>query len=93
MQAFYRGNPLAFQNDSVCHRLHAQHADLLLYEFRQNHLREATKMRVHHVQRHLHGVEVEAVILRDFQHIKMNVRIFVAGESDIANFASFLRLP
>src|ERR1022692_1342246 len=49
-------------------------------------------MRIQHVQRHLHRVEAEAVLGSYFQHIQMNVRIFVTGESDVANLARFLGL-
>ena len=49
-------------------------------------------VRVHDVERHLHGVEVEAVLLGHFEHVEMDVRIFVAGEADVADLAGLLAL-
>ena len=48
-------------------------------------------MRVHDVERHLRGVEPEAVFPRHFQHVQMDVRILVAGKSDVADFAGLAR--
>ena len=59
----------------------------------RHHLRgEAAEMRVHHVQRHLAGVEMEAVLRGHVQHAQVNRRILVAGEPDVADLARLLRL-
>ena len=50
-------------------------------------LREAAEVRVHDVDRHLHRIEMEAMVLRHFQHVEVDVRIFVSGESDEADLA------
>ena len=74
------------------HRLHAQDADLSLHQLRQDQLLEAAEVGVHHVERHLHGVEVEAVLLRDLEHVQVDVRVLVAGEADVADLAGLLGL-
>ena len=90
MQTFDRRRGLAVENDLVAHRLHAEHTDPVLDENRQNFLLEAVEMRVHHVERHLHGVEGELVGERGLEHLEMNVGAFVAGESDITHFPLLL---
>ncbi len=52
---------------------------------------EGAEVRVHDVDGHLNGVEVEAVLLRDLEHAKVDGGVFVAGESDVANLAGLLR--
>src|ERR1700730_14394599 len=49
-------------------------------------------MRVHHVERHLDGVERETVLCSGVQHFQMDFRTLMAGEADEANLARFLRL-
>ena len=75
----------------IAERLHAQNADLFLNQKRHNCLGEASKMGVHDIDRHLNGVEVEAVGVRDFQHPAMNQRVLVAGEADKADLAGLFR--
>src|SRR5258706_4228560 len=48
-------------------------------------------MSVHDVERHLDGSELEAVFLRYFQHVQVDLRVFVSGEAYVADFASLLR--
>src|ERR1700734_463925 len=55
--------------------------------FGQYHLAETPKMGVHYIQRHLRRIEVKAVIRGNLQHIQMNMRVLVPGESDVANLA------
>ena len=55
-------------------------------------LLKAAEVRVHHIQRHLHGIEVKTVCLRDLQHAEMDARILVPGEANVANFPRLLRL-
>ena len=54
-------------------------------------LLEAAEVRVHDVERHLHGVEAEAVLGRHLEHAQVDQRIFVAGEADEADLARLLR--
>ena len=44
-------------------------------------------MRVHDVDRHLHGVEVEAVPCGDLEHAEVDWRVLVSGEADVADLA------
>ena len=80
------------QDDAVGQALHAEHADVLLHELGQHQLLEAAVVRVHHVQRHLHRVEREPVLARDFERVQVDARILVAGEADVAQLAGLLRL-
>ena len=49
-------------------------------------------MRVHDVERHLAGIEVEAPLLRHGEHLQVDARILVAGKADVAELALFLGL-
>src|SRR5258708_2118930 len=49
-------------------------------------------MRVHDIQRHLHGVEQEAMLSRYVEHVQMDVGILVSGEADISDLARSLRV-
>ena len=49
-------------------------------------------MRVHDVERHLHGVKLELVLRGHLQHPQMHHRIFVPGEAEVAKLAGLLRL-
>ena len=53
---------------------------------------ERAEVRVHHVDRHLHGVEAEAMLLGDLEHVQVDLRILVPGEADVADLAGLLRL-
>jgi len=50
---------------------------------------ETPKMRIHYIQGHLHRIEAEAVIGSNFQHVQMNLRIFMPSETDVANLSGF----
>ena len=87
MQTVDRLHSLAFQNDLVPHGLHSQDSDSLLHKLGQNQLFKAAEMGIHHVERHLDRVEVESVISCNLQHVKVDVRILMAGKTDVADFA------
>ena len=53
----------------------------------QHALLEAVVVRVHHVERHLHRVEVEVVLVRNLEHVLVDRRALVAGEADVAHLA------
>src|SRR5580765_437121 len=91
MQTLHWCHCLAVQNQLVTHRLHAKYADLVFHEHRQHSFLETIEVGVHHVQRHLHGVEREAVSEGGLQHLQMDVGALVAGESNVAQLALFLR--
>jgi len=52
---------------------------------------EGTEVRVHDIDGHLNRVEVEAVFLRGLEHAEVDGWVFVAGESDVADFAGLSR--
>ena len=64
VETFDRRHRARLENDSVGHALHAEHADFLLHQLGEHELLEATIVRIHDVERHLNGVEGEAVVLR-----------------------------
>jgi hypothetical protein len=49
-------------------------------------------VRIHYVERHLNGIEREAVLGRGGQYFQMYDRAPVAGEADEANLTSLLRI-
>jgi hypothetical protein len=90
VQALDGGDGAGFQDDAVCHALHAEHADLLLHQLGHNHPFKAAVMGVHDVERHLRRVEHEPVCAGHLQHVQVDAGIFMAGEADIAKLP---RLP
>jgi len=91
VQAFDRRSRFAFQDDLVAHWLHAENADLMLDEHRQNLFLEAVKVGVHYVQRHLDGVKGEIVCERGVKHLQVDVGTLVSSESDVADLSLLLR--
>ena len=63
----------------------------MLKRDRHDALLEAVEMRVHDVERHLHGVEAEAVPVGRLEHVAMDRRALVAGEADVADLALLAR--
>src|SRR5262249_730850 len=90
LQAFEGGDALAFENVAAGDRLHARYADLFWNEDGQHLLFEATEVRVHDVEGHLHGVEREMILIGKLEHSEMDAGIFVTGESGVANLAGLL---
>src|SRR5581483_8526796 len=92
MQTLDRRDGLALQNDGVAHRLHAEHSDIVLHQNWKDFAAEAVVMCVHHVERHLYGVESEAVSKSGVEHLQVDVGTLVSREPDVANPARLLRL-
>ena len=67
MEAFDRLDHFAGQNDSAAHRFHAQDADLVFHEQGQDLPAETAEMGIHHVQRHLHRIELVVLDTKDPQ--------------------------
>src|SRR5882762_4743985 len=61
VKALHRGGCFALENNVITHGLHAEHADIVLEQDGQNSLFETIEVRVHYVERHLYGIEREAV--------------------------------
>jgi hypothetical protein len=49
-------------------------------------------VRVHHVERQLHRIEAEAMLLGDVEGVPVQARILVAGEADEAQLARGARV-
>src|SRR6266478_3328819 len=61
VKALHRGGCFALENNVITDGLHAEHADIVLEQDGQNFLFETIEVRVHYVERHLYGIEREAV--------------------------------
>src|SRR5438309_1606329 len=81
----------AHEDERIAHRLHPQHADVLLDQHGHDLFLEAVVMGIHHVQRHLHRVEPEPLRPRGVEHPEMDSGTLVTGASDVADFAGALR--
>src|SRR5580765_2717295 len=82
VQAFERGDRIRLEQDTVPHALHSEDTDALPDQLRDHHLREAAKVRIEEVQWHLNRVETETVLRSNLQHVQVDVRVLVAGETD-----------
>src|SRR5664279_2621346 len=92
MQALYRRHGVRFQNGSICHALHAQDADILSDQFRQDDFLKAVEVSVHNVEWHLHCIEPESMLRRAFEHIRVDAWILMAGKADVAEFSGLTSL-
>src|SRR5438270_8292413 len=84
-------NGLAAENEGVAHGFHAENSDAILGQDRQHFLFETVEVGVHYVERHLDGIEREAMLRCSGQHLQMNVRALVACKADKTDLASLLR--
>src|SRR5207248_8894113 len=70
--------------------LHTEWRDAFAIKHGQHFALEAAEVRIHHVERHLHGVEMEVVLSGEVKHAQVNRRILVACETDETDVARFL---
>ena len=49
-------------------------------------------MRVEHVQRHLDGIEMEAMVTGDLQRVEVDGRVLVSREADVSDLAGLPRV-
>src|SRR5258707_1101257 len=75
-------NSVALQNEGVAHRFHAENPDATLGQNRQDLLFETIEVGVHYVERHLDGIEREAMLRCRAQHLQMNIWTLVACKAD-----------
>src|SRR5256886_5705988 len=80
----------AVEDVRVAEGLHAEWRNTFAIKHRQHFALEAAEVRIHHVERHLHGVEVEFVLSGEVEHTQVDRWILVACETDIADLAGFL---
>ena len=92
MEALDGFDDVAAEDRPAAERFHAQHPDLLLHEHGQDLVFEAAEVSIHHIQGHLHCIEVEFVFGGNFQHAEMNEWILMASETDVTHFAGLFRL-
>jgi len=62
VEAFHGGGGFTLKNKVVAHRLHTEHAAIVLEQDRQDFFLETVVVRIHYVERHLNGIECEAVL-------------------------------
>lgn len=91
MQAFDGTDGFAFYDEVVAHRLHAKNSHLLLDGNRYDLFAEPLEMRVHEIERHLHGIEDEPVLGCGVQHVQVDVGALVAGEAEEVRLAGLAR--
>src|ERR1700676_1023130 len=82
LQTLDRCNRLASENNLIAHRFHAENSDALLAQHRQDLLFKTVEVSVHHIERHLNGIEPEAVLGGGGQHLQMDLRTLVPCEAD-----------
>ncbi len=70
-----------FQDEAICEALHTEHADVLFHQFWKHQSFEAAIVRVHHVERHLHGVEDKTPLSGDLEHVQVDSRVLVPRDS------------
>ena len=87
-----RGDLFALEDDARPHRLHPEDTDALFDEHGEDVLFEARVVSVHHIERHLDGVESKPVRIGCAEHREMDVRVFVARETDETELSRFPRL-
>src|SRR5271154_6629227 len=75
----------------VAKGLHGKHRGPLLDCYRHDLFRKRPEMRVHDIDRHLHRVETEAMLLPDREHAKMHRRVLMTGKPDVADLAGLTR--
>src|SRR6266850_1329482 len=84
-------NRIALEQESGAHGLHAKDANFVFHKDRQNFLLETLVVGVHGIEGHLDCVEMKLTGDGGLEHFKMHVRVFVAGETDVTDFAGFFR--
>src|SRR5215471_2331702 len=97
VQAFDRAHRAGPQGMAVRERLHSQDRDSIPCQLGKHLPLEALEVPVQRIDRHLHGVEPDTMGAGDLEHVEVDVRALVAGESDEADLAglagSVHRLP
>ncbi len=78
---------VAVEDEVVAEGLHGEDADALFECDGHDLFGEGAEVRVHDVDGHLNGVEVEVVLLRGLEHAKVDGGIFVSGEADVADLS------
>src|ERR1700733_11037616 len=91
MQSLHRSHGLALKNVWIAERFHGENGGAPFLRDRRNPFQKRAKMRVHHVDWHLHGVEVKSVLVGSLKHAQMYAGIFVTCEADVADFTRLFR--
>src|ERR1700690_1735661 len=83
---------LAFEDEVISEGLHGKNGCAALLRNRRNSIQKRTEMRIHHVDRHLHSVEMKGVLVGSLKHAQMYAGILMTRESDVADLARLFRL-
>ena len=92
VQTLSRSRDATRRQDATRQTLHADGADAQLGQTGQHQLREAPEMGIEDVERHLDSIEREAVFSSHVEHVKMDARVLVPREPDVAQLAGLPRL-
>jgi hypothetical protein len=65
--------------------LHGKNRGAMLLGNRRNTIKKRAEMRIHHIDRHLHSVEMEGVLVRSLKHAQVHAGIPVTCEADVAD--------
>ncbi len=77
LEAFDGVDRVALEDVARADGLHAEDGDFFLHAEGEHFLGEAEEVGVHDVERDLHGVEEEAVLVGDMEHADVDVGVFV----------------
>ncbi len=92
METLRRRYRAGLQNVPVGQAFHAEDANVLPDELWEYELLEAAVVRVHDVERHLDGIEGEALLRRGREHVQVDSRVLVSGKADVAKLTCLTRL-
>src|SRR6266436_819390 len=82
---------VALEEYSGAHGFHAEDTNFIFHEDGKDFFLETFVVGVHGVEGHLDGVEMKLMRGGSFEHVQVHRRIFVAGETDVADLAGFFR--
>ena len=89
VQCLRGGDGAGLENGAIGQGLHPQHCHTALLRLRNHVLAEAFVVFIERIDRHLHRIEGEAMVVCRFNHVQVDVGALVAGEADKANLALF----
>src|ERR1700683_4818784 len=90
VQGLHGSHCLAFEDEVISKGLHGKYGSAMLLRHRRNPIQKRSEMRVHHVDRHLHGVEMKSVLVGSLKHSQVHAWILVTREANVADFARLL---
>src|ERR1700692_29418 len=87
MQGLHRSHRLALENVWITERFHGKNGCAPFLRSRGDPVQKRTEMSIHHIDRHLHSVEVKRVLVSSLKHAEMHAGILVTCEAHVADLA------